>query len=259
MHWMRVPTAPSIDCETARASTVFAVPGTSSKSTWPLQASAVRTSRISSRLPWTTVSMFASSRSATSTASRRSSASAARAVTPTSVVRPSSAATSLGRIRVGCGKRRLDRGSSRPGRQDLELARPEPLAADLAHHGVAQPRVRSAARRERLLRGAGLLGAASQATTPPSATASSAAADATFATTRVGRRRRGHGDRHGPGQRLQRRRPELVREPARCSARTHGTRRTARCATRPIRRSSSDSGASSCRESSARVRSQDGP
>ena len=40
MHWTRVPTAPSIDCETARARTVFAVPGTSSKRTCPLQASA---------------------------------------------------------------------------------------------------------------------------------------------------------------------------------------------------------------------------
>ena len=89
MHWMRVPIAPSIDWETARASTVFAVPGTSSKSTWPLQASAVRTRRISSRFPCTTVSMFASSLSATSTASRRRSVSATRAVTPTSVVRPS--------------------------------------------------------------------------------------------------------------------------------------------------------------------------
>ena len=49
----------------ARARTVLAVPGTSSRSTWPSQASAARTSRISLRLPWTTVSMLSSSRSAT--------------------------------------------------------------------------------------------------------------------------------------------------------------------------------------------------
>ena len=35
MHWMRVECAPSIDCAIARASTVFAVPGTSSSSAWP--------------------------------------------------------------------------------------------------------------------------------------------------------------------------------------------------------------------------------
>ena len=50
----------------ARASTVFAVPGTSSSSTWPPQTSAARTSRISSRLPWTTVSMLSSKRRARS-------------------------------------------------------------------------------------------------------------------------------------------------------------------------------------------------
>ena len=50
------------DAAIARASTVLAVPGTSSKSTWPPLIRAERTSRISSRLPCTTVSMFASSR-----------------------------------------------------------------------------------------------------------------------------------------------------------------------------------------------------
>ena len=35
VHWMRDGTAPSIDCAIARARTVFAVPGTSSNSTWP--------------------------------------------------------------------------------------------------------------------------------------------------------------------------------------------------------------------------------
>src|SRR5581483_10337812 len=42
--------------------TVLAVPGTSSKSTCPPERSAERTSRISSLLPWTTVSMLSSSR-----------------------------------------------------------------------------------------------------------------------------------------------------------------------------------------------------
>src|SRR5215204_5788718 len=65
---MRVPTAPSTLWAIARASTVFAVPGTSSNSTWPPEASAASTSRISSRFPWTTVSTFASRRAATSTA-----------------------------------------------------------------------------------------------------------------------------------------------------------------------------------------------
>ena len=61
-------------------------------------------------------------------------------------------ATGLGRLRVDCGKRRLDRGRAVRGRQDLDLARPEPLAADLAHHGVAHARVGDR-RGERLLGG----------------------------------------------------------------------------------------------------------
>ena len=51
VHWMRDIVAPSIVPAIARASTVFAVPGTSSRSTWPPHVSAVRTSLISSRLP----------------------------------------------------------------------------------------------------------------------------------------------------------------------------------------------------------------
>ncbi len=51
MHWMRDGVAPSIDDAIARASTVFAVPGTSSKRTWPSQASAARTSVISAPFP----------------------------------------------------------------------------------------------------------------------------------------------------------------------------------------------------------------
>ena len=62
VHWTRPTSAPSIEPAIERASTVFAVPGTSSKSTCPPEASAASTSLISSVLPWTTVSMFASSR-----------------------------------------------------------------------------------------------------------------------------------------------------------------------------------------------------
>ena len=69
VHWIREETAPSIDCAIARASTVFAVPGTSSRSTWPPQTSAATTSVICSRFPCTTVSMLSSNRHATSCAS----------------------------------------------------------------------------------------------------------------------------------------------------------------------------------------------
>ena len=50
MHWMRVVVAPSMVRAIARASTVFAVPGTSSSSTCPPHVSAASTSLISSRL-----------------------------------------------------------------------------------------------------------------------------------------------------------------------------------------------------------------
>ena len=63
VHWMRENVAPSIDCASARARIVFAVPGTSSSSTWPPEMKAATTSAISSGLPTTTRSMFASSRS----------------------------------------------------------------------------------------------------------------------------------------------------------------------------------------------------
>ena len=66
VHWIRDETEPSMLPASARARIVFAVPGTSSSSTWPLQASAVSTSVIWSDLPITTVSMFARSRVATS-------------------------------------------------------------------------------------------------------------------------------------------------------------------------------------------------
>jgi hypothetical protein len=68
VHWMRVETAPSMLPASARASTVFAVPGTSSSSTCPPQASAATTSVTASSLPRTTVSMLRRSRSATSIA-----------------------------------------------------------------------------------------------------------------------------------------------------------------------------------------------
>ena len=51
MHWTRANTESSIERAIARASTVLPVPGTSSKSTWPWQASAAMTSLISSCLP----------------------------------------------------------------------------------------------------------------------------------------------------------------------------------------------------------------
>ena len=51
VHWIRDVVAPSMLPAIARASIVFAVPGTSSRSTCPSQISAVRTSLISSRLP----------------------------------------------------------------------------------------------------------------------------------------------------------------------------------------------------------------
>ena len=68
VHCTREWTTPSIEPASARASTVLAVPGTSSKSTWPRQASAASTSRTCSVLPSTTCSTFASRRSATACA-----------------------------------------------------------------------------------------------------------------------------------------------------------------------------------------------
>ena len=69
MHWIREACEPSIDCAIARASTVFAVPGTSSSSTCPPHTRAATTSVICSRFPCTTVSMLSSSRQAISCAS----------------------------------------------------------------------------------------------------------------------------------------------------------------------------------------------
>ncbi len=51
VHWMREVVAPSTVPAMARARTVFAVPGTSSRRTCPPHMSAVRTSLISARLP----------------------------------------------------------------------------------------------------------------------------------------------------------------------------------------------------------------
>src|SRR5206468_8349280 len=68
VHWIRACFAPSTLRAIALASTVLAVPGTSSKSTWPLHASAARTSLISSCLPRMTDSRFARKREATSMA-----------------------------------------------------------------------------------------------------------------------------------------------------------------------------------------------
>ena len=58
-------------------------PGTSSSRTWPPHMSAARTSLISSRLPWTTVSMLSSRRAATSIArAKRSAPSGASSGSP---------------------------------------------------------------------------------------------------------------------------------------------------------------------------------
>ena len=60
VHWIRAKLAPSTLCAIARARIVFAVPGTSSSRTCPPDMSAARTSTISSCLPTTTRSTFAS-------------------------------------------------------------------------------------------------------------------------------------------------------------------------------------------------------
>src|SRR4051794_32941988 len=70
---MRVEWAPLIEPAIARASTVFAVPGTSSSSAWPRHMRAATTSLICSRFPCTTVSMLSRNRSATSVAELSSS------------------------------------------------------------------------------------------------------------------------------------------------------------------------------------------
>ena len=61
MHWIREVVAPSIDRAMARASTVLAVPGTSSSRTCPSQRSAHATSSICPRLPTTTHSTLSRS------------------------------------------------------------------------------------------------------------------------------------------------------------------------------------------------------
>ena len=79
VHWTRARSAPATLPAIALASTVFAVPGTSSSRTWPSHARAVRTSPTSSRLPWITVSTLSSRRvaSAGPSASRRARRSGA--------------------------------------------------------------------------------------------------------------------------------------------------------------------------------------
>ncbi len=68
VHWTRDATAPSMLPAIERARTVLAVPGTSSRSTWPREASAATTSATVSLLPSTTVSTFCRKRPATSIA-----------------------------------------------------------------------------------------------------------------------------------------------------------------------------------------------
>ena len=94
--------------------------------------------------------------------------------------------------------------------------------------------------------------------TPPSVTARSAAADATFATTRVGKPRCGTVivTGRGTGASGAARSSSAIHRLLRSNAR-HPAQRAVWSDT--DRRSSSDRGASSCREISARVRSHDGP
>jgi hypothetical protein len=98
VHWMREGDAPEIVWAIARASTVLAVPGTSSNRTCPPQIMAAKTSLTSFRLPWTTVSMFSRKRSAVAVARWNRSD-------------PSRRATSVGSMAssiVGGSRRRLD-------------------------------------------------------------------------------------------------------------------------------------------------------
>ena len=134
-----MPIDPSIDWETARARIVFAVPGTSSKRTCPPHASAVRTRRISSRLPCTTVSMFASSRSPTAMASWSSSVRTASADTPTSVVGESRPIVPLVGLALPVDRaRRLDGGLGTGLGEDRELAGSQRVDAERAER-VAEP------------------------------------------------------------------------------------------------------------------------
>src|SRR3954453_11006527 len=71
VHWIRAKLVSAMVCAIERARIVFAVPRTSSSSTWPPLARAARTGAISSCLPRTTRSMFSISRSATDCAARR--------------------------------------------------------------------------------------------------------------------------------------------------------------------------------------------
>ena len=259
MHWMRVPIAPSIDCETARASTVFAVPGTSSKRTWPLQASAVSTSRISSRLPWTTVSMFAEEPVGDLDGlAQLVGLSQPRQTRSTSVVAGAPAARSDARL--GVARREQAGLTPELGRlgQDLELAGAESLAADLAHHGSPS---RVSSRRDAPARRRRASGGCAALVTPPIATTSRRGGRGDVrneADRRAGAV--GADDRDRPGKRLERRRAKLVGDRTDVSLLERSARRhTARCELATARRSSSDSCASSRRETSARMRSQNGP
>ena len=194
MHWILVPTDPSIDCATARARIVFAVPGTSSKRTCPPHASAVRTRRISSRLPCTTVSMFASSRSATAMASRSSSLRTGSADTPTSVVGESRPIVPLvgPALPVDDRARRLHSGRrTGPGRIGSSPAR----SASTRSARRGSPTADSAPAPDVIPSSLGCSTEASVPTTkPPTTTTSSAAAEATFPNVRLERRRARAGD-----------------------------------------------------------------
>ena len=75
MHCTREPNAPSTEPATARANTVFAVPGTSSNNTCPPHINAANTNRTSSRFPCTTNSTFATKLSAVALAASNQSVS----------------------------------------------------------------------------------------------------------------------------------------------------------------------------------------
>ena len=148
MHWIRDETAPSMLPAIARASTVFAVPGHVLEAARGRRTtSAASTRRISSRLPWTTVSMFASSRSAMPTARAKSAraASVSCAVIPTILetrlcypLQPSCGTGSWGRF----SQQRLLRSHSwrrKPSRRAAAPARWIVFSAHPDSDGATQP------------------------------------------------------------------------------------------------------------------------
>ena len=115
VHWIRPGTVPSIEAASERASIVFAVPGTSSKSTCPRQTSAATTSAICSRFPRTTCSTLSQTRSTVAKAAAKPSGVSLRD-TPCILFRRHSgarAACRAGRTRRGRTTARAERPRAR--------------------------------------------------------------------------------------------------------------------------------------------------